>query len=316
MSQTASSVDPDFVTTLKADIFGKYYLQAERFSPETVEREFRKAVKERDLVADEGFMTNLMFLVRKKEVHALRDDVTRVLFANLKPNADVSTMKTLYALGEDKERAVVDDRLSQYLRRRLQSPDGITPSPYLDSADRIGGKKTLDVLKEGLADASRRQTEAEKAAPDDHAHISQLDKLRSELDTKVTYLSRKLDIAAKSEADRAMAMAEQYIGQRRYLDVWAYKELVAHSTPVAIDAVRSFVSWRLSSVLPAGGLSVQERGKLMRDYQIRGVCLLQDMGAKLTPEEQKVLTDNPALLQEPGGYYRPNIDWEAVLDHR
>jgi hypothetical protein len=75
MAQTIDKVDPRFVTSLKRNISGIYFGQVAHYTPAEIEREFRKAVLDDVLVADEEFMHNLLFLVRKREVSSLREDV-------------------------------------------------------------------------------------------------------------------------------------------------------------------------------------------------------------------------------------------------
>src|SRR5215471_5737483 len=94
MMQAAEPVDPDFVRALSTDIRGVYGSQMERFTPQKVEAEFRKAVHDPKLSSNEGFMDNLMFVVRKKDIVPLRPDVEAALNEiPLKPVAEVSTMK-------------------------------------------------------------------------------------------------------------------------------------------------------------------------------------------------------------------------------
>jgi hypothetical protein len=314
-SQHASPVDPDFVATLRTDISGIFFASASRFAPDKIEQEFRKAVADPGLVADETFMHNLMFLVRKKEVRALHDDVERVLTkGGLTPRPEVSTMKTLYALGSSKDRVVIDERLSAQLESQLKSRDALAPSPYLESADRIGGAKTLNMLKAFQQEAARQQQQAEQKSPNDHVGIVQLDQMRSGAENKVFYLSLKLSVLAKDETDRATEMFKYYLRRTGFLGFWGYKELVDHPSPAAVNAIRGYISHRLEELLPGGGITAEDRSRLLLDYQLRGVCLLQAMKAELTPEEEKLLGDHAAMVNERKEFFRPGHDWEDVLD--
>ncbi|MFQ5462501.1 MAG: hypothetical protein ACE5E5_07720 [Phycisphaerae bacterium] len=314
MAQTTTQPEPDFVTTLKADIHGVYYSQAEAFSNETIIREFRKAVQDHALLADEGFMDNLMFLVRKKEVSELADDAAEVLRkGSLKPVAEASAMKTVHALGGDQERQEVDVRLSKQLKRDLRDIAGISTSPHLAAADGVGLKQTLEVINGGLTEAVKQQREAERATPDDHVLIGRLDQGRSLLETKAFVLTRKLEALAQDDVQRATLMAEFYLKPTRHLDAWAYKELVRNPSADTIDAVRKFVSQRLSTLIPSG-LKDKERTNLRLQAQLRGVCLLETMRATLTEVEQKLLVEHEEMLNQQTRFFRPAFDWEDVLD--
>lgn len=314
-SQHSVPADPEFVATLRKNISGIFFASANRYPPDKIEQEFRRAVADRALVADETFMNNLMFIVRKKEVRALHDDVERVLAnGGLKASAEVSTMKTLYALGSAKDRRLVDDRLSAQMESQLKRPDALAPSPYLEWADRIGGTKTLDVVKKFQEEADRQQQQAEQTAPDDHVKIGQLDKIRSEAENKVHYLSLKLNVLAMGETDRATEMFRYFLRRTGFLGFLGYKELIDNPTPAAVNAVRGFISHRLGELLPVAGVTPDDRTKLLLDHQLRGTCLLQAMKAKLTPEEEKLLADHAPMLGERKEFFRPQYDWEDVLD--
>lgn len=316
MSQTTSSVDADFVATLQSDISGRYFKSADRFAVEKIEDEFRKAVKDYTLLADEQFMYNLMFLVRKKEVAALLEDVRDVCTRPLKPRAEVSALKTLYALGTDEDRMSIDDRISRFLQRQLRAGQGIPLSPYLEAAERVGGAKTLTTLKECHSDAAHRQKEAENATPRVPSEIGQLDRIRSTLANQVDSLSTRVRIEGLDKTEAAREMAQHYLQRTTYLEFWSYKQLVDDASPTCIDAVRSFVSRRLGTLMPQSGLSSEAQTAKRLDLRLRGVCLLEAMGASLTAEEQKLLDEHAEMLQERGAFFRPGYDWGDALDRQ
>lgn len=311
--QHSSPVDPQFVQKLKGNISGIFFASVSGYTPEKIEQEFRKAITHDDLVADETFMDNLMFLVRKREVKSLHDDVDRMLMKGLKPRAEVSTMKTLYALGSQNDRLKVDDRLSSHLENQLKRGE-MAPSPYLEWSERIGGSKTLEVLKRVNEEASARQKQIEKASPDDHTKIADMDQMRSSAENKAYYLSLKLNLMAMGESERAAPMVKYYLQRTPFLGFMGYKELVNKPTPVTIEAVRVFIDGRLTELLPVNGLTPEHRTQLLRDYKLRGLLLLQAMKAKLTTDEEKFLAEHAKLLEDRKEFSQDGYDWEDVLD--
>lgn len=314
-NQNTGPADPEFVATIRGNISGMFFASASRYTPDKIEQEFRKAVADRVLIADETFMHNLMFLVRKQEVRALHDDVEQVLArGGLKASAEVSTMKTLYALGSAKDRQVVDDRLSAQIENQLKTSDALIVSPYVEWADRIGGTKTLDAIKKFQHEADRKQKQTEQTAPDEHVKIGQLDKARSDAENKVHYLTLKLNVLGMGETDRATEMFKYFLKRTGFLGFWGYKELVDNPTPVAVNAVRGMIAQRLGELLPVAGISADDRARLLLDHRLRGISLLQTMKAKLTAEEEKLLADYAAMLEERKQFFQPKFDWEDVLD--
>ncbi|MCP4247141.1 MAG: hypothetical protein GY778_08835 [bacterium] len=162
------AVDPEFVTTLSADIQGIFWPQAAKYTASEIEEQFREAVQDGQLMGNEGFVTNLMFIVRKREVVALREDVFKEYRVGRLPReARMSTLKTAYALGGRQEREAIDGWLAQTLRSEYESSNRLTGSRHLDVADRVGGGDTLDVMKDLLPQAVRAQQDAEaEPSPD------------------------------------------------------------------------------------------------------------------------------------------------------
>jgi hypothetical protein len=317
MSQTPNKVDSEFVASLKNNISGIYYRQVEDIPSEKITTEFRNSVQDSSLVADPEFMQNLCFLIRKRELRGLSAEVERLLAGRkLKPEADASAMKTLYALGNDSVRQTIDDRLSKLLQDWFRKPNNIEPSSYLDAAERIGGEKTLAVLKQAYLEATARQRQAERDEPNDHLRMGQLDKRRAELEEKVHTLSQKQEISAKNEAERAAEMTSLYIRRVKHLSYWGYKELADNPSPGSIAAVRAFLSRGVESLLSAGGMSPEDRSKRLLDYRLRGIGLLEAMKAQLSPEEQGLQQDHATLIESREEYFQPHYDWEDVLDRR
>ncbi|RMF80324.1 MAG: hypothetical protein D6744_08355 [Planctomycetota bacterium] len=303
------------MTTLRADITGRFITHVDRWTNDDVEREFRAAVQDSSLVADEAFMHNLMFLVRKRDLAELHDAVRETLdHRPLLPRAQVSAMKTLYALGDADDRRALDERVYALLKRDLVRTDPLAPSELLRCADRIGGPKTLDVLREFLQFARQRQQELESNDPDNHAAIANADQLRNRLENQVTRLETRLKLAALDDAKRAAEQAELYLSRAGQLGFWGYVELVKHPSPDAITAVRQYVHRDVGALLPARGLVADERNALLLELRLRGVCLLEAMGAELTEAESKMLNEHADLLTDRAEFFRPNHDWEDVLD--
>lgn len=317
MAQVSTAPAPDaaFVAILSASIQGIFFSQAAGFSPQKIEEEFRKAVEHSDLLNDETFMSNLLFLVRKREVRALREDVRRLVEGSrLKPAADISAVKSLYALGDAADRAYVDKRVSTELKRCMSAPDAMSLQDIVRWAGRVGGEQTLAVMREYQVEATRRQAEAEKQTPNDFDRIVQIDQLRGRLTNSASELGRKLDLEKLAEPVRAASMTEHYLRRSGHLGYWSYKRLVDQPTDLSIAAVREFLDRKIGSLLPTGGITVEEGEELTRDYRLRGVCLLQAMKAKLTPQENKLLLENATMLKEREEFFWPKHDWEDVLD--
>jgi hypothetical protein len=315
MQQVTSPVDPEFVAPLKGNISGVYYSEVERFTVAKIQQEFRKAVADSKLLDDEKFVFNLMFLVRKKPVPSLVEDVRRVLDkSSLKPSAAMSTLKTLFAFGLEKDRNLVDDRLSTALKGQLQSIEALSISPYLAGAERIGGPKTLAVLKQGAAGLTERQRQAEQHSPRDHMEISRLDQVRSNIENKSFILARKLDILAMPEAKRALEFAKNYLRNMGHLGIWSHQLLVASPAEATVTAVCDFISHQLETLLPSQGLSAEQRAQRLLDARLRGLCLLQAMKVPLNETEQELLQHNASRIESSEEFFRPQHDWEDVLD--
>jgi hypothetical protein len=313
MMQAAEPVDPDFVRALSTSIRGIFAVQIDRFTPQKVEVEFRKAVNDPKLTSDEGFMDNLMFVVRKKNIIALRPDVETALNGvELKPLAEVSAMKTLYALGSERERALVDERFARRLLADLKTGGGVPPGPYLGVAERIGGPKTQAVLEAALPEATSRQRQAEQSTPENHLRIAQLDKVRMTLQIQALTLSRKNKILASAQPQRDVELLKLYLQRAGKLGLWGYRELVRLSSPATPAPLRAFLSQDLDSILPVAGLKPEDRERRKEQARLRAVVLFQDIKAPLLPEERRLLERDAALIRENPESYRP--DWEAVLD--
>jgi hypothetical protein len=313
MMQASEPVDPDFVKALSTSIRGIFAVQIERFAPQKVELEFRKAVRDPKLTSNEGFMDSLMFVVRKKNIAALRSDVEAALSGiELKPLAEISAMKTLYALGGERERALVDERFGRRLFAGLKSGD-VPPGPYLGVADLIGGKNTRSVLEAALPEATSRQKQAEQSTPQNHFRIGQLDKVRMTIQIQAITLSRKMKILASAQPQRDVELLKLYLQRAGHLGFWGYRELVRLSSPATPGTVRAFLAQDLDSILPVSGLTPEDRGRRQEQATLRAAILLQDIQAPLLPEEQKLLDRDAAQIRESPGSYRP--DWETVLDY-
>ena len=317
MAQTTQPPDPQFIETLKGSIKGRFFAGAKKYDVDKIRNEFPNCVADRALVADEQFMDNLMFLVRKREVWSLRADVERVFRdGGLKPEAEVSALKTWYACGDQAERDKIDDLLVRRLTRQKHRFDALETLPALEWADRIGGTKTRDLLKEWHEQAVQEQIEAEKQTPVNHVRIGRLDQRRSSLDTQVFKMSKRIDITGKGEGERAAAMTELYLRQAGQLAYWSYKELVAHPTPAAVQGVRDFLGKKLMTLVPAEGISERERAEMMTDNRLRGLCLLEAMGATLNERERTFFDEHAEEVAKREDYFRPGYDWEDVLDRQ
>jgi hypothetical protein len=314
LMQTVNPVDPDLVQRLSTDIRGIFAVEANRFTSEQIETEFRKAVHDPKLTSDEVFMDNLMFVVRKKDITNLRPDVEGVLNSvELKPHVEVSALKTLYALGGERERAMVDQQTASRLSAELKSNGDNPPGSFLSAAEKIGGPKTLTVLQAGLSDATSRQQQAERSTPRNHTRIDALDTLRMTLEMQMLRLSEKRSVLNSEPPRRDVQFLKLYLGGTSQLNAWAYRELVRLSSPATPATVRGFVAQNLDSTLPAAGLKPEDRDRRKQQAGLRAVVLLQDIHAQLSPEEQMLLDENRAMIRANPEAYHP--DWEAVLDH-
>jgi len=315
MPQVPESVDTSFVESLKTDISGIFSGQIAHYTPEKITDEFRKAVRDPSLMADEAFAPNLFFLVRKKEVRDLLDDVSKQVSGNqLKPAAQVSALKTMYALGGANERNVVDYLVSQALAQLVQSGQPPESSPYVAAAERIGGPRTLVALQRLNSDAASRQRAAEQQSPGNHALIGRLDKVRTSLEGKAYLLGRKQAIAVKPDAERTADLARVYLRRTAGLACWAYRELMDQATPEAGAAVEAVVSRELPGFLPTSGLTPEDRAKRLLDLQLRGVALLERMNATLTDPEWDLLNQNRSMMLSRESFFYPKCDWEEILD--
>jgi hypothetical protein len=314
LMQTVNPVDPDLVRTLSTDIRGIFAVQANRFTSEQVETEFRKAVHDSKLTSDEVFMDNLMFVVRKKDITNLRPDVESVLNGiELKPPVEVSALKTLFALGGERERSMVDQQTASRLSTELKNGGENLPGPFLEAAEKIGGPKTLTVLQAGLSEATSRQEQAERSTPQNHARIEALDTLRAKLEIQSLRLSQKRSALALEPPERDGQLLKLYLRGPGPLSFWAYRELVRLSSSATPATVRGVVAQNLDSTLPAAGLKPEDRDRRKGQARLRAVVLLQDIHAQLSPEEQMLLDENRAMIRANPEAYHP--DWEAVLDH-
>ncbi len=299
MAQPPASGDAAFFDSLRTNISGIYFGQVAHYPPEKIRAEFRNAVRDPALLSDETVMANLLFLVRKKAIGDLRDEVSRLVAANrLKPAAQVSALKTLYALGGARERGTADHLVSQALAQLLRADGGIESSPYLEAADRIGGPETLAVLRKLLAQATARQRSAEQRQPGDQAAIGRLDKIRARLEAQVLTLTRKQEVLAKPEPERTADLARAYLRRSAELGCWAYREMLEAGREGTPAAVREVL---------AGAKGESE-------IRLRGLALLETMHVPFTPEEQKLFDENAATLRTRKAFYYPACDWEDVLD--
>jgi len=310
------AVDPEFVTTLKGDIQGMFWPEAAKYTPEQIEREFRNAVADRQLMGDERFTANLMFIVRKREVTTLRDDVFQEYRAGgSPPEARVSAMKTVYAICGDRERETVDRDVADQLRKEFHSSAELTGSRVLEVADRVGGAKTLAALQEIHPEAQKAQREAEASPNPDFEEIKRLDRIRSKLETKIAVLDTKQKTLGLGPAERQAALAEFFVGRRRFCEAWAYKYLLDSPADESAAGVRAALQ-RVTTLVPQQGLPAERRAAYVRDARLRGVCLMELQGAQLSADERRLLQENAELIRANEALYRPNYDWEDVLDRR
>ena len=315
MAQAVDQTDKEFVAALRTSISGIYYVQVEHYTVAKVITEYRKAVQDGVLLADDVFMQNLHFLVRKKEIVDLRGDVQRLAASNkLKPGAQASALKTLFAIGSENDRSAIDYTLSQALTQFRQSGDSSSTSPYVAAAERIGGPRTLGVLQQLLSDAENRQRAREQRNRNKPELIGQLDKLRASLEAEVFTLRHKLDILGKPQPERTAELTRTYLQRSPELSCWSHKELLSQPSLETAGIVRNIITREIASFLPSGGLEPGDRARLELDLRLRGITLLQDMKAPLQPEDEKLLRDNHQIIQSRGPFFHPKCDWEDILD--
>jgi hypothetical protein len=274
-----------------------------------IEREFRRIMSDPELAAHPQLVANLMFLVRKRELRRLLPDVERALGRELQPAAEVSALKTFYALGGARERGFVDERVSRVLRTQREAGAKWTESPFFGAAERIGGPRTLELLKAAHSEAAARQREAQAAAGHDQLALKRLDKIRSQLEEKSLVLSRKVEALAMPEPERSRQMTLWCLERAGHLGVWACRELSASPPKVAAGTVREIAWEQTGALLPVAGLTPEQRSRLLSEYRTRGACLLRQMGASLTTAEKKLLPSRTGAESD-----CPRYDWEDVLD--
>jgi hypothetical protein len=280
--------DPEFEKALSTSIRGLFAVELDRFTPQFVEIEYRKIVRQPELVSNDGIMDNLMFVVRKKDILVLRPDVIDTLQGGkLKPHAELSGLKTLYALGGDQDRLYVDDRFARLLLQDMKSSDGLPEGPYLAAASRVGGQKTLLVLKNLLPEATARQREAEARTPENHARIARLDQVRSSIADQIFHLTRKQAILNTSEPRRTLDLFQLARTNSSPLGSWAFRELIDHPSVGRVAEIRRAMTG-------------------LQPVPVDALAMLQAMKAPLTPEEEEALKRQPFTLP----------DWEAVLDRQ
>ena len=309
----AQDVAPDtaFVTSLKTKITGRFFADVARWQPAKIEAEFRKIAARPELLAEEELMSNLMFLVRKREIKSLVDDVGRLAGQHaLKPTAQISALKTMTALGGERDRALADQMFSQLLTASLKEPG--RDLEFVLAAARVGGPETLAVLRRALDAIKHGQQSAERANPPDFIRISQLDKLRSAIDTESFTLNRKLEVLALPESSRALEMTGLYLRRAGYLAYWSYKELVDPATPGEAAGVRRFLKERAETLIPKSAVG-EKRATTLADIRLRGLCLLEAM-KQAEPAEIRFLEQNKAIIDARPEFFRPSHDWEDVLD--
>jgi hypothetical protein len=315
MTQAMDRVDPNFVTALHTNISGIYFGQVAHYQPAEIASEFRKAVKDPALVVDEEFMANLMFLVRMKEVRDLRDDVWRqVTPKRLPPAAQVSGLKTAFAVGGQNDRQEVDRMEAEALAELAKAGNSPQESPFVPAADRIGGTQTLSALRRLYTDTAAQQAAVTRQQPDNFSLIASLDKVRDSLQRQVSDLSRKTGILSKPEPQRTADLARVYMSRPAFLTCWAYRELVAEASPESQTVVRDVVTSEIATFLPSGGQSPETRSGAELDLRLRGLGLLQKMGAPLSPDELRLLKANEAMIKARRPFFYPACTWEDVLD--
>src|SRR5262249_58421845 len=126
------------------------------------------------------------------------------------PRAVASPWRPAFALGDEHDRAVVDERLSQALARLTGQADA-RHSPFLEAADGIGGARALGVLRPWHGAVAARQREVERERPNNHAEIERLDRLRDTLDGKAALIQRKQAIRGLPAGDQIRELLKLYL---------------------------------------------------------------------------------------------------------
>jgi hypothetical protein len=288
MTPQINPPDPEFQKALASSIRGIFAAELDKFTPQFVEVEYRKIVRQPDLVADDGIMDNLMFVVRKKDILVLRPDVIDTLRGvQLKPHAELSALKTLYALGSEQDRLFVDDYYSQLLSKDMKASDGLSEGPLLAAASRIGGQRTLTLLKALLPEATARQRDAEARTPGNHERIARLDQVRSSIANQILFLTRKQAVLNAPEPRRTQELFRLARTDSSPFGLWAYRELIDHPSTGRVAAIRQAVFGQ-------------------KPVPVDVLTMLQAMKAPLLPEEDEILKKQAT----------PPPDWEAVLDRQ
>src|SRR5262249_22996557 len=119
---------------------------------------------------------------------------------------------------------------------------------------------------------------------------------------------------AQPEPQRSAQLARVYMSRPALLTCWAYRELLAGASPQSRDAVRDVVTRLLPSFLPSGGQTPEARSRDELDLRLRGITLLEKMGAMLTPDQVHLMQSNEALVRSRQPFFYPACTWEDVLD--
>ncbi len=247
----------NFVTRLRVPVQGQAYADISRWTTDWIADEYRRTMRDPALLADQTFEANALFLIRKKEIHSLKGDVKSLLEKNLLTGkAEISALKTVFALGGKRDRVFVDRRISE----RLTDPEAI------DASYRIGGKMTLAALQKG-AETSPAM-----------AHAAAL-------------LSHKSEFLAMPEKERAIEMTRRYMGGDE-LGAWGFKELLDHPNAGAIEGVRVAMAGPFDSIMPKEEMNFAEQRKHEELFRLRALYLLQTMKAPLTSMEAKFVMDS------------------------
>jgi len=311
MIAQTTAPDQNFIRALRSLPTGIYYRDVAHFSSEKVETEFRNAAAQPELVADEEFMTNLLFLVRKRDIWTLHDDVARLIDSSkLKVRASVSALKTMVAIGDRNDLSAVDHKFSELLLTAVKDPR-MEPE-VLPWAERVGGPETFAVMGRALDVAINEQHSAQSANPPDFARISQLDRVRSSLENQRFVLKQKLDIDGLPESERSFTLTQLYMRRVGHLAVWSYKQLVDHPSPASAAGVRGFLSESAQSMIPKSATG-EARSQLVLDLRLRGLCLLRKMG-QATQQETDFIERNNVRIEQNPVFYDPACNWEDVLD--
>lgn len=316
MAQTTATVDPQFIAALRHSITGIYFRDVSHFTPEYIQQEFRIAITQPTLVADEEVMGNLLFLIRKWEIRSLRGDVvTLVEQQRLKNRAQISALKTLFAIGTVDDRAKLDSRVAADIERNMVSSGVDDTLEWVNTAARIGGPMSLTALGQLESSATSQQAHLEATKPTDHAGIERCDKLRSGVNKERSVLSRKLRIEALPEAERDLQYLTSYVRRDGHLGYWGFKQMVDHPSPTAVDVVHRFVQSGAERLLPKGGISPERANSVANEYRIQALYLLLAMKVPLAPTEQQLLEAFETANRKAGRpISRPQYDWEDVLD--